>query len=78
MQGLAYYAIFSDKTSRILFQNESDQPIKLQKGKLLGTIEPIEPNTPMSYFHKDAHLEIEKNLTEQIYKSPDESEPQLE
>jgi hypothetical protein len=52
--GSAPYSLLEDKTNRMLFFNESDQPIKLPKGKLIGTVEPILPNTTVSYFNKNA------------------------
>jgi len=58
--GSSCYSLFSDSTNRLLFLNTSDKPIKLPKGKLLGTVKPIQPNTLMSYFNDDTSVSNEQ------------------
>ena len=81
--GSACYSVCSDNTNRLLFLNASDRPIKLPKGRLLGTVEPIQPNTPMSYFNKDTDAENEQSQlpdhqTEQTLEPAKKSQPQSE
>lgn len=49
--GSACFAIFNDDVNRIVFINSSDRPMRLAKGEILGTFEPVSPNTPISYFN---------------------------
>src|SRR5436305_12659513 len=38
----------------MIFINPSDRPLGLSRGEVLGTFEPVEPNTPFTYFTKSA------------------------
>ena len=55
--GSSAYALFSDKTSYILFLNPSARPVKLSQGEILGSFEPIMPNSPAIYFNDPAHCQ---------------------
>ena len=53
--GSSVYALFSDKTNHILFLNPSDRPMKLSRGEVVGSFEPLAPNSPAIYFNDSAH-----------------------
>ena len=53
--GSALYSLFSNSTNRLLFLNMSSRPLRLCKGEVLGTFEPVAPNTRMGYFNQ-AHF----------------------
>jgi RNase H-like domain found in reverse transcriptase/Reverse transcriptase (RNA-dependent DNA polymerase)/Integrase zinc binding domain/Chromo (CHRromatin Organisation MOdifier) domain len=53
--GSALYSLFSNSTNRLLFLNMSSRPLRLCKGEVLGTFEPVAPNSRMGYFNQ-AHF----------------------
>jgi hypothetical protein len=64
MYGSAPYSLLENKTNQMLFLNKSDRPIKLSKGRLIGTVQPVLPNTPMSYFNENAPKIGDSEITE--------------
>jgi hypothetical protein len=69
--GSACFAIFSDRTSRMMFSNPSSRPIKLSKNELIGTFEPLGPNSPFLYFNQ-THTFTNKGVQEEKHDPVDD------